>query len=316
VEEPSREELEAAHCWEPSDRVPGSPGMTAFRRAVRLHHARWREAHGHPIGSQPINPEPGATARPVGSRLSVAYARETGAGFVTPAALDAARARTETKEPHQTFDRQRLWADLLWAPALAVNLFGGADDRAVHTWWPDAPGTTHEVRFEHSPGRLDPAFLGNLSSFAAAVVLDRDDGTQGVIGVRALHQEPTRAEIPKPRNLDRYREVATRSGVFTQDGIDRIGQARRSDLTEIWLDHLLVLSMLQHESGRWTWGRLVLLHPAGHAQAADAAERYRSLLRTDDAEDEQTFSTLTLEDAIAALPRPTAKALKDRYLPG
>jgi len=299
VEEPSQAELEAAHCWEPYDRVPGSPEMTAFRRTLRLHQARWRAAQGHPIGSQPINPKPGAETRPVGSRLPVAYARETGATFLTPAALEAATARTATKEPHQTFDRQRLWADLLWAPAMAVNLFSGADDRAVHTWWPDAPGPLHEIRFEHSPGRLDPAFLGNLSSFAAAFLFDT-----GTIGVRALYQEPARSEIPKPRNLDRYREVAMRSGVFTKTGLDHIGQARRSDLTEIWLDHLLVLSMLQHPSERWGWGRLVLLHPAGHTQAADAAERYRSLLRPDDT----TFATLTLEEAA------TTDAVRERYI--
>ena len=30
--------------------------MTDFRRALRYHQARWREANGHPIGSQPIAP--------------------------------------------------------------------------------------------------------------------------------------------------------------------------------------------------------------------------------------------------------------------
>ena len=29
---PSRQELEAAHCWENDDRVPGRPAMTEFRR--------------------------------------------------------------------------------------------------------------------------------------------------------------------------------------------------------------------------------------------------------------------------------------------
>ena len=90
----SQQELEAAHCWEAEDRVPGRPEMTAFRRQLRYHQARWREANGHPIGSQPIVPKPGGAARPVGSRLPLAYAQETGANFVTAGALDAARART------------------------------------------------------------------------------------------------------------------------------------------------------------------------------------------------------------------------------
>src|SRR4029450_10598353 len=90
----SQEELEAAHSWEADDRVAGRPEMTAFRRRVRYHRARWREAKGHPIGSQPIVPRPGKPVRPVGSRLPIDYARETGASFITPGALEAARART------------------------------------------------------------------------------------------------------------------------------------------------------------------------------------------------------------------------------
>src|SRR5437870_5010265 len=109
----SKEELEAAHCWEAGDRVPGRPEMTEFRRRLRYHQSQWREAEGHPIGSQPIAPKPGGGAvRLVGSRLPLAYARETGANFLTAGALDAARARTSIVEPHQSFDHQRLWADL------------------------------------------------------------------------------------------------------------------------------------------------------------------------------------------------------------
>ena len=160
--------------------------MTGFRRRLRYHQARWREANGHPIGSQPIAPRPGGKpARPVGSRLPLDYARETGATFLSAVALAAAKARTSVTEPHQSFDHQRLWADLLWSPALAFNLFGdlavdpGLADRAVHTWWPDTPGTVSEVRFAHSPGRFDPAYLNSLRAFDAAFVLDLGDVTRG-----------------------------------------------------------------------------------------------------------------------------------------
>ena len=182
---PTKEQLEAAHCWEADDRVPRRPEMTEFRQGRRYHQAQWREANGHPIGSQPYAPRPnGPPARPVGSRLPLAYAKETGANLLTPNALAAARARTSFIEPHQSFDHQRLWADLLSSEALAFNLFGdlAADveqaDRAVHAWWPDAPGTVREVRFAHSPGRFDPAFLNSLRAFDVAVVLDVGDGTR------------------------------------------------------------------------------------------------------------------------------------------
>jgi hypothetical protein len=291
--------------------------MTDFRRAVRCHQARWRESKGHPIGSQPIAPRPRDTPRPVGSRLPLDYGRETGANFVTAPALEAARARTSMTEPHQSFDHQRLWADLLWSPTLAFNLFGdlAADptlaDKAVHTWWPDAPGTVAEVRFAHSPGRLDPAYLNSLRAFDAAFVLDLDDGTQGIVAVDVNYNEWAKPETPKPSNLRRYLEVAERSGAFAPGALDAV--KGRSALAVMWLEHLLLLSMLQHASGRWSWGRYVVVYPAGNTDVAESCSRYLGLLG-----DSATFASVTLEALLdaGALPRKTARALRERYVSG
>jgi hypothetical protein len=312
----TQEELEAAHCWVTDDRVPGRPAMTEFRRALRLHQAQWRESKGHPIGSQPIVPREGKRSRPVGSRLRLDYARETGANFVTAGALDAARGRTSHIEPHQSFDHQRLWADLLWSPTMAFNLFGdlAADlrlaDRAVHAWWPDAPGVVREVRFAHSPGRFDPAYLNSLRAFDAAFVLDRGDGTNAIVGVGVRYHEWAKPETPKPSNLWRTLEVAERSRAFAPEATDTV--EGRSELCLTWLEHLLQLSMVQHESGTWSWGRYVVVHPAGNSDYAEACARYRTLLA-----DQSTFSSLTVEELLDAdvLPARTMAALRDRYLP-
>ena len=79
----------------------------------------------------------------------------------------------------------------------------------------------------------------------------------------------------------------------------------------MWLEHLLLLSMLQHVGGTWTWGRYVVVHPAGNTDVADACARYRTLLA------DSTFSSVTLDDVLASdvLPRRTAAALRERYLP-
>ena len=314
---PSKEELEAAHSWEEDDRVPRRPEMTDFRRTLRYHQSQWREAKGHPIGSQPIAPRPGGgPARLVGSRLQYAYAKETGANFVTAGALDAARSRTSTIEPHQSLDRQRLWADLLSSAAMAFNLFGDLAidlemaDRIVHAWWPDARGTVRDVRFAHSPGRFDAAYLNSLRAFDAAFVLDLDDGTQGIVGVDIEYHERAKPETPKPENLRRYLEVAEKSGVFGTGAIDAV--KGRSDLAVMWLEHLLLLSMLQHASGTWTWGCYVVVHPAGNTDYADACSRYRALLVH-----QSTFSSVTIEELLEAdaLPSRSARALRKRYLP-
>jgi hypothetical protein len=312
---PSQQGLEAAYCWEKDDEISRRPAMTAFRRRTRYHQAKWREANGHPIGSQPIAPKPdGGAARPVGSRLPLAYAKETGANFLTPAALNAAKARTSIIEPHQSFDHQRLWADLLWSPTLAFNLFGdlAADlaraDRAVQTWWPDAPGAVGDVRFAHSPGRFDMTYTGNLIAFDAAFVLDIGDGTQGIVALDTRYHDKIRSATPKPIRLARHLEITKRSGVFGPRAIEMVNGTK---LTVMWLEHLLVLSMLQDPSGKWTWGRYVVVYPAGNVDFAEACAEYRDLLV-----DQSTFSSITMEELLAAnvLPSKTKAALRARYL--
>jgi hypothetical protein len=292
--------------------------MSEFRQGLRFHQARWREANGHPIGSQPISPKPGGEpGRPVGSRLPLAYAKETGANFLTAEALEAAKLRTSFIEPHQSFDHQRLWADLLSSEALSFNLFGdlAADleraNLAVHTWWPDTPGTVREVRFAHSPGRFDPGYLNSLRAFDVAFVLDLGDGARGVLAVDTTYHEWAKPEIPKPSNMPRYVEVAERSGVFKRGAIDAV--KGRSALCVMWLEHLLLLSMLQHESGTWTWGRYVVIHPAGNSDFEEACARYRGLLV-----DKSTFASVTLEELLDGdvLSKLTTIAIRRRYLPG
>jgi hypothetical protein len=304
----TQEELESTFCWEREDEVPRRPEMTEHRRRLRLHQALWRERHGHPMGTQPIAPK-GKPSRPVGSRLPLDYASATGANFVTPEAHAAARERMAVVEPNQSIDRQRIWADLLWSPALAFNLFGelAADlelaDRAVHAWWPDAPGRVVEVRFAHSPGWLDPEYLKSLRAFDAAIVLEG-----GIVGVDVKYHERAKAETPKPENLARYVDVAEKSHAFAPAALDAV--KGRSDLAVMWLEHLLLLSMLQHHSGAWSWGRYVVVHPVGNSDVTDMCNRYGNLL-----EDDATFATLTLEHVLQSGVLPASNVLSERYLP-
>jgi hypothetical protein len=86
----------------------------------------------------------------------------------------------------------------------------------------------------------------------------------------------------------------------------------RSELCVTWLEHLLLLSMLQHRSGEWSWGLYVVVHPADSASVVDGCHRYRDLLA-----DESTFATLTVEELLdsAVLAPKTLSALRARYVP-
>ena len=284
---------------------------------LRYHQAQWREANGHPIGSQPIAPRAGAQARSVGSRLPLAYARETGANFLTARALEAARARASLTEPHQSFDHQRLWADLLWSPALAVNLFGdlAADVDARRPGRPrvvagcagDRPRSPlHPLpRLARSRVPQQPARLRCRVRARPRRRRERDRRAS-----TSKYHEWSKPEIPRPENVPRYLEVAEKSAAFAPGAT--AGLEGRSELAVMWLEHLLLLSMLQHPSGRWTWGRYVVVHPAGNSDIADACARYRSLLA-----DDSTFASVTLEELldVGVLPDDTTRALRARYLP-
>jgi hypothetical protein len=199
---------------------------------------------------------------------------------------------------------------------MAFNLFGdlAADlaraDRAVHKWWPETPGRVAEVRFAHSPGRLDPAYLRSLRAWDAAFVMDLPGGKKGILAVDVNYYEWAKPEIPKPENSKRNLEVADRSKAFRPGVYDRL--LKRSAQCLLWLEHLLTLSMLQHSSGTWSWGRFVVLYPAGNVDYATATAQYREMLA-----DESTFGTITLEELLKAraLPPPTTRLLRERYVP-
>ena len=309
----SQEELEDAHCWLDHDLVRGHPELTEFRRAVRYHHAMWRTANGYPIGIYRVRP--GTPPRLIGSHLDLDFAREIGATFLTTSALAAARDRVSFVERHQIFDHQSFWADLLSSEAMAINLFGdlAADaaraDRAVHTWWPATPGRVTEVRFAHSPGRLDPSYSNSRRYFDALFVLALPDGSHGALAIDVKYREVTERRSVKPTHMPRFVEIHDRSGGFESGAVDVLNRSR---LSMIWLEHLLLLSMLQHDSGNWKWGRYIVLHPEGNTDIAHANDEYRKAL-TDDA----TFTSATIEDLLAAkalAPRTTA-ALRRRYMP-
>ena len=80
----------------------------------------------------------------------------------------------------------------------------------------------------------------------------------------------------------------------------------------MWLEHLLLLSMLQHHSGRWNWGRYVAVRPSGNSDHIEAYQRYSDLLV-----DRSTFTPMTCEQLLDAdaLPALATTALRERYLP-
>jgi len=262
-----------------------------------------------------MRPRPGTSATPVGSRLDLDFAVEHQVNLLSEPARRATIARLGAPEPHQTLNPQRLWGDLLSSMPMCFNLFGplAADPvlagAVAPRWFPEVSGSP-VVHLEWSPGRCDPAFLDNRTAFDAAIEFEHSGGSFGLIGIETKYHEHAPPEkAPSAQRMTRYVEVTDRSGLFVGDAVEQI---IGTDLQQIWLDHLLVLSMVQHPSGRWSSGTYVLVHPAQNPSFARLADRYRELLL-----DDQSFDVVTLEQLVAAdgpLPDDLRLPLIERYL--
>jgi hypothetical protein len=307
------QELKDAYCWFDVDRVPHDPAMTEFRRRARLHQARWREKRGLKMGGHLQHD--GETRVPVGSRLDLEEAKATGANFLNDRIREAVKHRVDNPERHQMLHEERLWSDLLSSMPMCFNIFGDlrsapADaTKALHAWLPDVDGEVEELLFEWSPGRGDPSYLGNRAAFDAALILNRGDAGKGVVGVETKYHEYAKAEgWPDDDKLAHYAVVSELSNVFKPGWKEAIVG---TDLQQIWLDHLLVLSMLQNDEDPTTRGRFLLIYPDKNPSFRGASERYRDLL-----EDDSTFVTRTVEELLDAnvLPGQLQEDFRERYL--
>jgi hypothetical protein len=322
----TRDVLVPANCWFAVDRVKDDGDATEWKRRARWRQHRWALRHdlgGH-LGSQPYDGNPSkrkdgrlAKVVKVGSRIDLKHAKHTGANFVTGMARAAAEFRLSYREPHQTLNPARLWADLLSSMPLCFNIFGelhgdaARAEQAVRTWWPDAPHGRVRALFEHSPGRLDPEYLGNRSAFDVALLVNPDAPSgRGIIGVETKYHEHAKPERrPSDERMVRYARVTERSGCFRAGWRERLVG---TELQQIWLDHLLVLAMLKHPSRAWSFGRFVLVYPSENRSFAAAARAYAEGLEGDG-----MFEAWTIESLVAAqgaLGAETVEKIRERYL--
>lgn len=269
-----------------------------FQARLRLGQSLWREAHGLAPG-----PHRGGL---LGSRLTPEDAA-AGANFVDP---ETARAMLDRVQTDALIDRGRLEGNLLGSQTLAVNLFApmAADlDLATRVFRHLVPGRVtkvRDIRLEWSPGRGNPRYLGNRSAFDVLVEYSSMGGESASFGIEVKLHEDLHDPVPT-KDPAGYDEVAAASGAFVP-GADLY----RPPTWQLWLDHLLALSLLQ--AGDYEAGHFVLLAPSGNPAVRHAADLYRRALG-----DPSTFFVLTLEDVLAALllhgSGPWVSALWDRY---
>jgi hypothetical protein len=128
-----------------------------------------------------------------------------------------------------------------------------------------------------------------------------------VIGIETKYHEVAQKENkPSKDRLPRYRAVHEHSGKFVDGALDRI---LGTDLQQLWLDHLLGLSMLQATGADWSWVRFVVVYPEPNVSIDRACRRYSELLT-----DRATFTTSTLQKILTSGVLPSARLFAERYI--
>jgi hypothetical protein len=284
--------------------------VSAFRRAARALQTKNREATGSPIGIYQGKPN-GAVLDEVWEEFN------RGANFLSDDIVAAVEHRLANPVQNQQLERHRLRRHMLGSMPMCFNLFGelSADSKRFAQvgrtlFGLDAPGM--DVRFEWSPGRRDRTFTRDQTAFDVALAFGRANA--GIlVGIETKYHEWAEPEhLPHPtERLPRYREIAETSGIFKRDWESRV---LGKPIQQIWRDHLLLLSLLQQDSGPWVAGKYVLVYPKANPSFRDAAVEYReSLLR---GQDESTFLVLTLEEVLdgGVLGPETEARFRARYL--
>lgn len=311
---------------EASDRVPGKPALTEWRRGARRHQSEFREARGWPAGRAFVRGTTPTAYRPIGSRVNPDVAESLGCNFIgtgtvheTILAAVRHRLHPEHRERHETIDEERLWSDLLSSMPMCFNLLGPlwADPELVASvvtrWFPDSvlPDATLDVNFEWSPGRRDAEWLGDRTAFDAMIQVTTKD-RRHLIGIETKYHEAA-AATSRPAGTPipaRYLEVTEAAGLFSDASTPN--SIWGTPLEQVWRDHMLALACRQHPHG-WDDVTYVLVAPAGNPEWKPLVDDYVSLLRP---EARSTIGYRSLEslldDADDLLPH--AAEFRDRYL--
>jgi len=279
-----------------------------WQRAARLRQALWREAKGLPMGEH--------RGQPLGSRLTMPYAKETLANFMTEAIRDVVHAEVldPVKSAGKMYREPRIYEDLLSSQPLCFNLFGELQrdlvlaSRTFGRLLVEPGLVVTAIEFEHSPGRGDARFTRDNSAFDVFVRYTSAAGRHGFVGVEVKYVEDL--DVPPARHRARYDEVASAMSCFAPEALPRL---RQKPLEQLWRDHLLAGSLLLDAESGFERGTFAVVYPSGNVVVTKAVNDYRACLTG-----EETFTAWTLAAVLEAIEDAGAGTwagnVSDRYL--
>ncbi|WP_242538456.1 PGN_0703 family putative restriction endonuclease [Trinickia acidisoli] len=296
--------LKAHKVYEPSD--------SRFMAAARLLQALSREDQGLPIGSH--RSAKGKRYK-LGSRLDTECA-EAGGNFLSPDIARLALRESVYCEIGAMIEQERLWTNLLSSQPLCFNLFGGMKldiekaNRFFRHLFPDYVEAVSGIYFEHSPGRGDPTFTHDYTTFDVFVTCTTPQGGNGFIAIEVKYTETMTEPIATLR--PRYEELSRASGIYSDPDALAL---RGSPLQQLWREHLLSQSMI--DTGAYASGRFVVMYPRQNVHCAAAVNAYQRQLAPREPK-AAAFQVVTLDACVNALRAAgddeLAMAFHQRYL--
>jgi len=257
----------------------------------------------------------GGGNRPLGSLLHIADVLERpGLNFLTPDAAVYARERAAlVTAAGGVIDKARLARNMLSSMPMCFSIFGALRSR------PDrgldvvrAFLDPHAVDIEVMECAWRPAVdvLGDRSSFDAAVITVRADGSRHLVGVEVKYTETFNRTI---YNSDSYRKAHEHSGWF-HPGTTRplLGPATN----QLWRTSLLAAACVQSRIMGVTSASVAIMCLAEDPDAARGLAGLSAALR----EPQERCRIVSLESLVAGMRdglgpgEPWAEAFADRYL--
>ncbi|WP_187278759.1 hypothetical protein, partial [Methylobacterium sp. WL12] len=292
---------------------------TRFAAATRLLAALWRADRGLTAGLHVRRLPNGRTrSSPAGWRLRPDAAKADAAFFSAETAAFVQKALV-LREPGALWDEAKIRGNLLSSAGLALNLFvAQALDLTLATrvWARLLPDFVHQVtaiRFETSPGRDDPTYLGDGTAFDLVVDVITPDGEPAFIAIKLKFIEAMVGPAASPR--PRYTETAHESRLFVDPANPLL---YRPGLEQLRREHCLAQLMVdQSVTSRACF---VLVGPRLNRRVTASAKLYAAQLvnPAGASPDRVGFVHLTLETVLAALhaagAEEQAEAIFVRYL--
>ncbi|NMB34418.1 MAG: hypothetical protein GX992_09390 [Clostridium sp.] len=214
-----------------------------------------------------------------GSSIDAKVAERCGVNFLTTSILEIVKtAIGDTKQSKSLIAKPRIWNNLLSSQPLAFNLCGelvGDLGLATQLFRRFSFGKSIEkiedIRFEYSPGRRNPKYLGDGTAFDIFIPYKATTGAKGFIAIEVKYAE---SRVAGGSYSERYGEIAAQMGIFKDEWLKRLCY---SSLQQIWRDHLLSGSLIIN--GDYQEGVFVLLYPKSNSSLDSLAEEYWSALK-------------------------------------